>query len=61
LNIRIWPEKVVWGADSISEDPKEYQRLLFTWETLISDIGIHGEQWEEVFYVNAAKIYGVKF
>jgi len=61
LNMRIWPEKLVWGADSISEDPKEYQRLLFTWETLIRDIGIHGEQWEEVFYVNAAKIYGVKF
>ena len=57
LNIRLKPDKLLWGLD---EPPEKYLRLLLTWKTLLGEIGISEHDSENIFGKTAAAILALK-
>ena len=57
LNIRLKPDKLLWGLD---EPPEKYLRLLLTWKTLLGEIGISEQDSENIFGKTAATILAIK-
>lgn len=51
--IRLTPDKLLFGLD---EPPEEYNRLIYTWNTLLYEMGLPKEDRAKIFGENAAKM-----
>jgi len=53
LGVRLTADKLLFGLD---EPAREYNRLIYTWDTLLYEMGLSQEERAKVFGKNAAKM-----